>query len=581
MNHKRLSFYSLLLLVLTVTPAFADTFAFSGNTDGGPTWQRPRNAFDGASGSCTLSAVGTNVEYAAHPFTVPADGNYDILLDRDFGSNAFDGVLLLYDERGFDPADQCLGLIAYADDGIFDGDPERILGIELTAGVTYTVVVTGYNNNDSGPYSGTVCPTPEDEAGNIVESPAADATGQTTITGIINDKDEDEDCYSINITDPDNFSAQVVSVLAGSQISLFDGNRDGVAFDSDLFGPRIDATRADSLIMRGDHFLCVSSQNNNPLNISGFNIFQSDGTPNPEAGDANLAFWDGSGFLFGEPTLDYEIALRGVGGAVRFDLEASPRRTFVAPGGSIVFDYQVINNTDGPAGGDVWYEVRRTGFFSNFILARARLTSGTVPGRSQSPPLSYTQNVPPSTQTGTYIYSIKIGNFSSNNVVESEMFFLTVAGPPSATPGLSGEAQLAELMAEARQTGDPSAYRRAVGAYREAAKSELKEVPREAWSVTDVVPWPVEVTPETPTLSASPNPFARQTEIAFSLRQPGDVSLAIYDVRGREVARLADGWVEAGSHRVSFEASSLPSGVYVWRLVAGERVETGRVTLVR
>ncbi len=80
---------------------------------------------------------------------------------------------------------------------------------------------------------------------------------------------------------------------------------------------------------------------------------------------------------------------------------------------------------------------------------------------------------------------------------------------------------------------------------------------------------------------ASPNPFASRTEIAFSLERATDVSLAVYDVRGREVARLADGTMEAGQHSLTFDAASLPSGVYVYRLVAGTQVETGRMTLVQ
>ncbi len=82
-------------------------------------------------------------------------------------------------------------------------------------------------------------------------------------------------------------------------------------------------------------------------------------------------------------------------------------------------------------------------------------------------------------------------------------------------------------------------------------------------------------------VTVSPNPFARQTEIAFWLEARGEVSLAVYDVRGREVARLAEGTLAAGRHAVRFEAGDLPSGVYVWRLVAGGQVKTGRLTLVQ
>ncbi len=77
-----------------------------------------------------------------------------------------------------------------------------------------------------------------------------------------------------------------------------------------------------------------------------------------------------------------------------------------------------------------------------------------------------------------------------------------------------------------------------------------------------------------------PNPFAATTTIRFALGEASEVRLTVYDVLGREVAVLADGAVEAGAHDAVFDGRSLPSGVYVWRLVAGDQTQTGRLTLV-
>ena len=63
-----------------------------------------------------------------------------------------------------------------------------------------------------------------------------------------------------------------------------------------------------------------------------------------------------------------------------------------------------------------------------------------------------------------------------------------------------------------------------------------------------------------------PNPFNPTTSIAFSLPQSAQVSLAVYDVLGRRVATLVNGQLTAGQHSVQFEASSLPSGMYLYRL---------------
>ena len=81
--------------------------------------------------------------------------------------------------------------------------------------------------------------------------------------------------------------------------------------------------------------------------------------------------------------------------------------------------------------------------------------------------------------------------------------------------------------------------------------------------------------------AAYPNPFNPSTEIRFDLPEASDVRLAVYDVTGREVTRLADGPMGAGSHRVRFEAAGLPSGVYLYRLEAGAFAATERMTLVK
>ena len=85
--------------------------------------------------------------------------------------------------------------------------------------------------------------------------------------------------------------------------------------------------------------------------------------------------------------------------------------------------------------------------------------------------------------------------------------------------------------------------------------------------------------------AAYPNPFNPQATIRFALPEAADVRLVVYDVVGREVARLAEGEMGAGFHRATFDGSRLASGLYLYRLTArgaeGAFAETGRMTLVK
>ncbi|MFQ5568115.1 MAG: T9SS type A sorting domain-containing protein [Rhodothermales bacterium] len=76
-----------------------------------------------------------------------------------------------------------------------------------------------------------------------------------------------------------------------------------------------------------------------------------------------------------------------------------------------------------------------------------------------------------------------------------------------------------------------------------------------------------------------PNPFSTTTDLRFSLPMAAHTTLVVFDINGREVARLVDAWREAGRHRVAWDASRLASGVYFCRLSAADLVETRRMVL--
>ncbi len=88
------------------------------------------------------------------------------------------------------------------------------------------------------------------------------------------------------------------------------------------------------------------------------------------------------------------------------------------------------------------------------------------------------------------------------------------------------------------------------------------------------------LTPRTYSLSQNyPNPFNPSTTIEFSIPQSSNVSVKIYDIMGREVATLVNEYRGTGSYIVNWNASGSSSGVYFYKLVAGNFTETKKMVL--
>ena len=78
-----------------------------------------------------------------------------------------------------------------------------------------------------------------------------------------------------------------------------------------------------------------------------------------------------------------------------------------------------------------------------------------------------------------------------------------------------------------------------------------------------------------------PNPFNPTTEINFSLPNAGEVRLEVFNVLGQKVATLFSGHLDAGTHRVTWDASSQSSGVYLYRIEAGTYTDTKKMLLLK
>jgi hypothetical protein len=96
---------------------------------------------------------------------------------------------------------------------------------------------------------------------------------------------------------------------------------------------------------------------------------------------------------------------------------------------------------------------------------------------------------------------------------------------------------------------------------------------------------PTELDPEIPTefgLNQNyPNPFNPTTRIPYRLAEDGPVRLEVYDLTGRLIATLVDGYFQAGHYEAQLDASRLASGIYLYRMVTVEGVFTRRMTFLK
>ncbi|MGY8815883.1 MAG: T9SS type A sorting domain-containing protein, partial [Gammaproteobacteria bacterium] len=84
----------------------------------------------------------------------------------------------------------------------------------------------------------------------------------------------------------------------------------------------------------------------------------------------------------------------------------------------------------------------------------------------------------------------------------------------------------------------------------------------------------------------SPNPFNPSTHIRFDLPKDESISLIIYNVVGKEVVQINRDNLSAGSHVINWKGQDqygtpLPSGLYIYRLMAGNKVSTKKMLLLK
>jgi hypothetical protein len=78
-----------------------------------------------------------------------------------------------------------------------------------------------------------------------------------------------------------------------------------------------------------------------------------------------------------------------------------------------------------------------------------------------------------------------------------------------------------------------------------------------------------------------PNPFNPTTNIKYSVPENGFVKLAVYNLIGEEVKVLVNGQLNPGFYEIEFDAAYLPSGIYFYRIQAGNFNQTKKMILLK
>ncbi|MBD3234181.1 MAG: T9SS type A sorting domain-containing protein [candidate division Zixibacteria bacterium] len=215
------------------------------------------------------------------------------------------------------------------------------------------------------------------------------------------------------------------------------------------------------------------------------------------------------------------------------DMEPDSYPVEVPPGGSFGFTGTIANPSDEPIFTDVWVGVNYEG---DFYEVNSFEYIPLTPNESMSAHLN--QMVPNYAPSGSYEYISYCGDYPAQDSCDSASFAFTVTG---AAKGTGNDGWILE------------------GSWLGGTES-----------------------PSQVALARNyPNPFNAVTTIKYLLPGSDNVSLDIYNILGQKVKRLVSGYQQAGEHSIRWDASANSSGVYFYRLSAGDYTQTRRMILVK
>jgi len=219
----------------------------------------------------------------------------------------------------------------------------------------------------------------------------------------------------------------------------------------------------------------------------------------------------------------------------------NPPIVIPASGGQFSFNVEIANLDTAAITFDFWTEVTLPGGASYgplFLRERLNLAAlGSIARQLQ-------QTVPAGAPAGEYSFNAYVGSHLPRVISQQESFTFVKSGL-----GGAGMAQ-----GEWLTTG---------------------------WEETQAGAQTIQAPESVKLLANYPNPFNPTTAISYQLSANSHVKLEVFDTAGRLVTTLVNGWREAGSHQVTWDASGLPSGLYFCRMQAGEFTGLQKMVLVK
>jgi len=219
-------------------------------------------------------------------------------------------------------------------------------------------------------------------------------------------------------------------------------------------------------------------------------------------------------------------------------LPVNPPIVIPPGGGTFESDLNIENIGTGVANFDCWIEAVLP---DSTVYGPIILRNGLSLGSGGSIVRDLTQNVPGNAPAGDYIYRCNVGVHPST-VYDSDEFGFSKSGFNESYTGMGWV---------------------------------LTGWDEEGKAVTQLLPGEYRLEQN------YPNPFNPLTTIHYSLPKDSEVKLAVYDVLGRETLLLVNSWQSAGYKSVQLDASELSSGIYFYRLQAGDFTDLKKMVLVK